>query len=831
MKSYIFLLLGFVTSLASFSQGLKFNGGEQPIDKRTSYDVFSHKSATFSKYFNIEFDLSLYPTTQIGYIIRVKNEKNNKIYNLFYDGQGNNLVFKFNEEGKSSLITLEMDRELLYVQWFKMRISFDMESNSIKLTIDNQTLSAIQVGLPDKYYPTIIFGKSDHIIDVPSFAIKNLSVGNEVTKYSFALRENEGDIVHDVEGGAIGHVLNPIWLINDAYHWSFRTSFKSKTVAGANYNPEKKEIYYFNRDSIFIYDIKTGETGMKAFDEKCPVKLVLGTNFIDTKHNKLYAYEVNYGTPYNGPTIAELDLATRSNWAVDSYTTLPKQLHHHASFFDASTYQYIIFGGFGNMHYSKNFCSFDPTLKEWQVIEDFQGDTIFPRYFSSMGYLKKTNSLYIFGGMGNESGEQVVGRKYFYDLHKIDLYSKRITKLWEIPWNTDNVVPVRGMVILNDSCFYTLCYPEHFSDSFLRLYRFSIKDGSYEILGDSIPIHSDRITTNANLYYDEQSNHLYAIVQEFDDDIASDLKVYSLAFPPITAEDLVSYAKGGDNNMILTIIVLSFVSLVIISFALFKKTKQKESVHQRSNSKLHNLNKKTEKTTRPNAIYLFGDFSVRDRNNKDVTYMFSVRLKQTFCLILQHSMEDGISSQRLSNLLWPGKPEDKVKNSRGVTINHLRKALSELEGIELIHDKGYFKIVQSSEFYCDYTRCIQIISTSNIEENTDELIEILTRGKFLKFFDQPLFDSFKIAVEQKLEPVLLVEMEKSFSTEVYQTTINFAEAIFNIDPLNDKALAFQIRALQKLKKTEEAIIKYQAFVVEYKKMIGNDYPYSFKDLI
>lgn len=39
--------------------------------------------------------------------------------------------------------------------------------------------------------------------------------------------------------------------------------------------------------------------------------------------------------------------------------------------------------------------------------------------------------------------------------------------------------------------------------------------------------------------------------------------------------------------------------------------------------------------------------------------------------------EDGISSQRLSStLLWPDKPEDEVKNSRSVTINHLHKTLS-----------------------------------------------------------------------------------------------------------------------------------------------------------
>src|SRR5690606_33914918 len=116
------------------------------------------------------------------------------------------------------------------------------------------------------------------------------------------------------------------------------------------------------------------------------------------------------------------------------------------------------------------------------------------------------------------------------------------------PWNKDNVVPVRGMVIPDDSCFYTLCYPEHFSDSFLKLYRFSLKDGSYEILGDSIPVHSDRITTNANLYYDAGLNSLYAIVQEFENDIISDLKVYSLAFPPITAEKLVSYSRPQNKN-------------------------------------------------------------------------------------------------------------------------------------------------------------------------------------------------------------------------------------------------------------------------------------------
>lgn len=832
LHCYIFLIFGLMPLQASsLPGGLKFHGSEQSINQRTSYNVFGDKTAGFSDYYNIEFNLSLSPTTEIGYIIRIKNKESNRIYNLFYDGQGNNLTFKFNEEGTNNLIVANMNKEeLLNMNWFKMKISFDLKSDSISLTIHNRTFGTGNEALPNTYYPIILFGKSDHIIDVPSFAIKDLSISNNQVKYFFALKESEGNIVHDISGKAFGNVSNPEWLVNDAYHWRYKVSFQSKAVAGANYNPEKKEIYYFNSDSLHVYNVRSGDTQIEVFEEKCPVKLILGTNFIDTKDNKLFSYEVYYATPddgYNGPTVASLDLDTYQ-WTAENSDQLPRQLHHHGSYLDPSTRQYTIFGGFGNMHYSKNFFSYDLAKKEWNTVEGFTGDFISPRYFSAVGYLKKTNSIYIFGGMGNESGEQIVGRKYYYDLYKVDLNTKHISKLWEIKWEQDNVVPVRGMVILNDSSFYTLCYPEHFSESFLKLYRFSLKDGNYEILGDSIPIYSDKITTNANLYYDSILNNLYAVVQEFDDDISSDLKVYSLAFPPITAPELASYSGGKSNNT-LEVILLSFSLAAGIGYLLFKKLKTKYSNDEADTRNVYIANNKPETPTRSNAIYLFGDFTVRDRKNRDITYLFSSQLKQIFCLILQYSTtEDGISSQRLSNILWPDKPADKAKNSRGVTINHLRKALSELDGIELIYDKGHFKIAQTEEFYCDYTRCLQLISTNEVGEYRDEFVEILTRGKLLQLSDHPLFDSFKEEMEKKLEPVLLLEMEKSFAAERYQATIALAEAVFNIDPLNDAAWTFQIKAMQRLKMNDEARIRYQALVIEYKKIMGNDYPHPYK---
>lgn len=828
LLSTIIILIGYLlTSEGSFAQGLKFHGGEQSIDNRTSYNVFENTAPSFSDRLDIEFDLALYPETQIGYIIRIKNSDDKKIYNLFYDGQGSNIIFKFNKEGHNSLITAEIDRQQMSdANWSRMKISLDLANDSVKLTILDRTFAAAGGGLPKKYSPIIVFGKSDYVIDVPSFAIKNLTIG-DTRKYTMPLDESDGCDVHDAKGKTIGSVSNPEWLINNSYHWRLETSFSSQSVAGCNYNPAKKEIYYFNRDSIHIYNVWSKECRIRNFENQCPIRLQLGTNFINTTNHKLYAYEVYDDINPGKPTMASLDL-DKLRWTTQTNEQLTTQLHHHGAFFNDSTGRYTIFGGFGNMKYSNDIYTFDTEAQHWTKLSGLDGTIPFPRYFSSVGYLAENNSMYIFGGMGNGSGEQVVGREYFYDLHKIDLNTLKSTKIWEAQPQQTNMVPVRGMIILDDTSFYTLCYPESFSDSFLRLYRFSLKDGSYEILGDSIPIHSDKITTNANLYYDPQINNLYVTVQEFDDDIASELKVYSLAFPPITAAQLASFSNHDKFSIgFLLLTLLCAAGAVSSAYLLFKKSgpNDKQRAHAVQPTPKNQDNTFTPKA---NSVYLFGDFMVFDRHGKEITYMFSSRLKQTLCLILQYSNGDGITSQRLSNLLWPDKPGSQAKNSRSVTINHLRKTLSELDGTELIHEKGCFKIVQTEAFYCDYIRCRQILDSTLDKQSSKELTQIIARGKFLNFSNEALFDSFKERLEHTLEPVLQMEMAKSFASEDYPTTISLAQAEFNIDPLNDEALAFLIKSLNKLKMTEEARIKYQSFVVQYKTTIGSDYPHPLK---
>lgn len=178
--------------------------------------------------------------------------------------------------------------------------------------------------------------------------------------------------------------------------------------------------------------------------------------------------------------------------------------------------------------------------------------------------------------------------------------------------------------------------------------------------------------------------------------------------------------------------------------------------------------------------------------------MLSAKLRQAFFLILYHSIDKGITSQEFSQYLWPGKSYEKAKNSRGVTLNNLRKILSDLDGINLVHERGIYKITLSDECHCDYLRCLEIVKGDDLDKNMDEFVSIISRGKFLKSENNQILDAFKEYIERKIESTVYYYMEKSYSSGNFSTTISLCESIFNLDPLDEEALRYILSSLTKL---------------------------------
>lgn len=829
-RVFIVCLIQFfiLTPLAKIhGQGIRFIGSDHPIDKRTSLTVFTSEIPTFHANFDINFDLQLSTNTAIGYIFRIKEVKQVPIYNLYYDEEGQEAVFRLNEEGKSSLITIKFDKQKLKQEnWFSVRIRFDLHAGELSLKIADSPEKKTKVKLNSPYSPKVTFGKSDYMIDVPSMSIRNLQIGNIKNKINFPLRESSGTVVHNSSSEAMGTVENGIWLLNTAFHWTKNKQLLFSSQSGSAYSPNTKSVYYFNKDSLQIYQLSTDETQTIRFKEPCPVRLKLAHCFIDAETNRLYVYETYYSDPYTGATVASLDLSNYS-WRSESSEILNSELNHHGALFLPEYHKLLIFGGFGNMLYSSHFTSYDLNQNKWDKQLSTSGDRIFPRYFTSMGYSAQSKKAYIFGGMGNESGQHIVGRKYFYDLYELDPSTMLIKKLWEVDWKESPFVPARGVVIPDSESLYILGYPEHLTHSFIKLRRFSLQDGQHEQLGDSIPIYSDKISTHANLFYDEKLNKWIGVVQESEDDIHSKLSVYSLDFPAINEQQLHSFPQINSDQHHLSYALVGLIILIggAVLYRIYSPDKNKSTPGLTEFTEKMSI--KAEPET--NCIYLFGDFTLINRQGMDISHLLSARLKQVFYLILFHNKGAGISSKLLSYLLWPDKPKDKVKTSRGVAINNLRKVLSELDGVEVTFEDGHFMICFQSSCYCDY-RSIREQLLQNVDVLTPEFTKIIERGKFLLGIDDPLFDQVKADLENQLIEGYQEAMIKNLKQQQWIWVIQAAEMLVILDPVNEQALEQGLYAMHTTKSDSRAKLFYHRFSEQYQLVMGEEYPHSYEEV-
>lgn len=815
-KYFLTAVLASVVQTAG-SHGLQFNGMTHRIHERTSYEVFAGRRHTFKDSLKLSFDLYLYPDNKFGYIFRVKDRCN---WNLSYESSGDEVLLRLNEEGRISHIKAEFPKSIVpNLHWRHMEVCFDFKSDSLTLDFAGRKFRVV-ADLPQSMTPQIIFGKSDFLIDVPDFSIKNLEVAGTGRKYFFPLNQLDGRTVYDAEHRDKGFVENPNWLMNDALSWKMELNLASETIAGACWNPVRQQLYYFNEFCIYVYDYMSGRVERTEYPEKSPVRMKLGSNFISADGNWLYSYELyDEDKPEDAVSVARLNLDDFI-WESVSCSQVDMPMNHHAGFINPANGEYTVFGGFGNMLYNGRFLGLDMSDASWKERE-FGGDPIFPRYFTSVG--TEDRYVYVFGGMGNECGEQVVGRRYFYDLHRIDTSGGRIERLWSLDRDGEDEVPVRRLIVDRDD-FYTLCYPEYKSKSGLRLYRYSILDGSHEILADVIPIVSDKMRTNANLYLDRDLGKFLAVVLVFEDDIKSELTLYSLNYPALSQEEIRRLRRGDATPVwvwILSALALIAVSGIVVWLTItgYGKRNRLQSYIKGREARIFR------QTTVPSAVYLFGDFTVTDRNGDEISSSFTPQLQTILVLLIQRSAK-GISSKRISALLWPDKDEEKVKNSRGVAINSLRKVLSNLDGVDIVYDAGRYRIEFGQAAYCDYLDFDNALMNKDIAS----VLNVASRGKYLNGIDEPLFDTYKERVDNNLVPLLHSELTNRMKSRDYLATVEIADILLSIDPLDEKALLAAVRSLKKSRCIEEALVRYAAFCSEHKKSYGTEYKKAFEKI-
>lgn len=841
------LLLFTGMTVLVYSQGLLFQANDKEIKERTSLQIFKEgEIPSFTKNFQLSFELSIRDFDTFGYVFLLKEDGSKTKYSFTYTYMdGENSTFKFNTDGKENHYSLNLRNDALAYQWIPVSFKFDLQQDLLTIRIGKNEKKITTLGLKEPFCPHLFFGRYDYILDMPTFAIRNLKLeGDKSQSYTFPLNENEGEEVHTSTGKVLGAVVNPVWLINGSYHWKKLFEHSFQTPSGITFEPDSQRLVVFSQDSLLTYHLLKRQLQKSSYLNQLPVKLQLATHFLNTTDGKLYVYELN-NLPLGDATVAALDLNKRE-WKQTGTAALPVQLHHHDGFWDVVTEKYVVFGGFGNKRYNNTFLEYDIEADRWDTLT-YAGDRITPRYFSGMAVNENQEHVYIFGGMGNESGEQSVGRNYLSDLYLLDRKQQTVRRLWQ---NTSDhrLVVARDMILTPDEKFiYALCYPEYLSETYLQLYRLTVADGTVKVLGDSIPMRSEEIMTNANLYYNSLTHEYYCTTTEFDKKGHTVIRTYVLSAPPVSLDEIRFYGSRSSftNSWWWVLVGIGLILFSISMLFVRRRRKRQRNITPTPSSlpvsspvisdsdknvrEKETLVKEEFKSfiVRPNSVYLFGPFTVIDRNGRDITHLFSSRLRQVFIYILLHSTHNGVLSATLNEVFWPDKPDDKVKNLKGVTINQIRKNLAELSGVELVYDKGYFRLV-FTDCYCDY---FHFRTLKNAEEVENELGILLMRGKFLDGMDAGMMDHFKQKVEEFLSSFLPLEIERLYQQHKNDAVIRFCHILFRVDPINETALIYCMHALHNIGSSQEAILQYSLFVREYKQMMNEEYSVSYADLM
>lgn len=824
---YTFLFLFKVPTV--YSQGILFSSNDALISERTSYEVFAYRQPTLERIFALEFELSIQQKETFGYIFTIKDEGQENAFSLIYLNNDSIPELRFNEEGKRNLMTISLNNEEIGAKRkIKCFLKFDLENSRLEFEV-NSHRSETEYGISKlKFKPKLVFGKTEHSIDVPAFRLRYLNVISGAKEIKFPLNESDGNYVYDLKGRKFGHISNPTWLINDSYHWKLKKVLKFNEESAVTLNENQQKLIITQSDTMGFFDLVTEELSKSNAVNSLLVPMRLGMSIVNEDQNRLFVYELNDVAEVYNMASMHLDSLRWNNFSTNLFE---QQRHHHNSWFDDENNRLYIFGGFGNKKFTNSVNYLDFNSNTWHE-QTFSGDTIFPRFFSGIVKYSKTEII-LFAGVGNKSGDQSLGKEYYKDCYLMDLSSHVIKKLWHIDSDND-FVSSRNMILSEDSAsFYTLNYEEYNSNTLLKLYKYSIEDGAVVEYGDSIPMVSERIRTNANLYLNKGTDELFCVTQEYELDGSNIIKIYSIDFPPVTANHLIKKYKAKRDIYLFVLIPLLLI--IVSAYYLLFVRRRKLKNHQKEVSEQYLLKEnEINHMLKSNSISLFGNFNVLDYNGRDISYMFSPKLKQLLLiLILNLPNEDGVSSEDIYDALWPDKERANAKNLKNVTINQLRKILQELEGLKIIYERASFKLVNSEEANIDFLDFMYHLNhfKENPEESLSLMYSIVCKGTFLKGIDLEFFDKDKQLLENDLIRTLESVLGEYCKSNLHSNIVLVSNILLTVDPINEAALFFIINTYKKLKMTIEAKKVYNAFLVEYLRVYNEDYNRTFDEIM
>lgn len=820
------------SSLPSYAQGLYFVSHEEVQNRRTGLELFGENMLSIKDKFDMKFALKYRPgqETYFGYVFRLilNDQYNIDLITRDYSPQNRKLSLVVGDQEYT--IALKNNIVDAY-QWLDVHIMLDLKSGNLQFSIGGQQLKT-PLSFPKQVSARISFGASNmprySTTDVPPIYVKDIQLyhgGKE--QYKWALQE-EG-YLSDQFRNEKAIAINPIWVQSLHRKWLVSNLVHTSPAASVCFDQEKEVLYIVGNEYITKYAIATGKQERLVYADG-PLGLLQGNQSLYVGERKTvfnYFPDQKLLTSFNEET---------RTWSKKYATGQTTAYWHSNKFFNKTDSSIYVLGGYGYFTYKNQLSKISIKNGQWQDVT-LKESAYTPRYLSSLGVTDK--GAYILGGYGNKSGKQELNPHHYYDLLYFDPVNVTIRKIANLPIIDQEYIFGNSMVIVG-SQYYTLMHTKNVFDTSIRLLSGRLDGTAVKVLSDSIPYKFSDIKSYSDLFYATRSQKLLAVTL-FDNGEQTEVKIYSLNFPPQFL-DPAAISNGLVTNKGMIGLLLFLSGVIILIFFLWRARKTRSGrlnvpVKKEMSSSLKIEQELNVEQQVVNHIYLFGSFRVFDNKGVEVTRQFTPVLRQLFLSMCLYtfSSKKGISSERLYELLWSDKSTKSARNNLLVNMGKLKVILSDVAGLEISKETGYWAIKLDEEHaQIDYAYFKKVSKNTGLDYRKKMMIiaDIVQKGSFLEDLNYEWMDEYKSKISTIVGEVYTGYLEAiSLGNEKEDVQLMIANKIMQFNSMNEDAMYVSCLLMSKSGMHQEARITYESFAQEYLKLYGEVYPITLKEIL
>ncbi|PUZ26313.1 hypothetical protein DCC81_19010 [Chitinophaga parva] len=828
--------------------------------------------------FTLSFDLSFVPqsSTYFGYVFRLIDNKEQNI-DLIYNVHARALQLVTGNEFSGINDYME-NPGALSREWRNIRLNIGVNARQIELWSGNQLIGKALLKMTLGHSLRLLFGAnhdgSFKNIDLPPMRLRDVKVyRGENLQYHFPLAQTGGTQDTDLVRGKIAYVSNPVWLQPRYHHWQPAGSWTLSGNASLAFNSKQGIVYIMGQDELLQMDVAhrhlqtiplTRHTGAPPGNQ----------SLYDEQHGQLYNFFPDTAS------VAVFDSAhQRWSYALDSNITT--HFWHPALFYSNVDSAMYVIGGYGDYQYKNLLRRYHPDTRRWDT-PSVHGDRFTPRYLSAVGMNAQSDTAYILGGYGSIQGEQLLNPHNLYDLTVYDIRNRRYKKIYTLPKPAAPFAFAGNLVIDSmQHAGFALVFANDCMQSSLQLVKVDLQHPQYQRLGSEISFPFIDTKSDAALYYCAQTGELVAVTYYAANNKTSVVKMYTLLMPvnvpppiAVTSRWWRISSKWRAGAAVLFLLVAGWCGWRFLRTR--KRTGEitpapaiPEALPEIEAAPLMETHMGLEPAppaqaaplseippvahadtetpaavdasfkpvatitpppdtpgpapTAHSSVRLFGGFQVLDANGEDISRQFSPLVKELFLLILLPNImgSHGITTERLTELLWPNMTPAAAKNNRSVNIAKLRSLLEKLGPYALVKEKGKWKLLLDED-----NIHIDVLSWQRLppfHEDPDQHLALLKNGALLDGLDYPWLDSYRNEINSQVITALDTYLQARHDQLSPALMITLCNCMLQFDALSEDAVIYKCRALVQLHQHASARKIYQRFQEEYLSIYGEKF--------